>query len=75
MSHSEFFPIGGKGIAQRALDLMSSYLKSITGVRQMAIRASVENLASIRAIGKAGFQFAGIFDEREGAMARYVRDV
>lgn len=65
----------GKGIAQRALDLMSSYFKSTMDVRQMALRVSVENLASMRAIEKAGFQFAGIFDELEGAMARYVRDV
>jgi RimJ/RimL family protein N-acetyltransferase len=54
---------------------MSSYLKSATGVRQMAVRVSVENLASIGAINKAGFQFVGVFEDLEGVMARYVRDV
>jgi hypothetical protein len=34
-----------------------------------------QNLASIRTINKARFQFVGVFDELEGAMARYVRDV
>jgi RimJ/RimL family protein N-acetyltransferase len=65
----------GKGTVQRALDLMSSYLKRATDVRQMTVRVSVENVASIRAIKKAGFQFVGVFEELEGVMARYVRDV
>jgi hypothetical protein len=41
----------------------------------MAGWVSVENLASIGAINKAGLQFVGVFEELEGAMARYVRDV
>jgi RimJ/RimL family protein N-acetyltransferase len=41
----------------------------------MAVRVSVENLASMRAINKAGFQFVGVLEELEAAMARYVRDV
>jgi RimJ/RimL family protein N-acetyltransferase len=65
----------GKGTAQRALDVMSSYLKRETDVRQMMVRVSVENGASIRAIRKAEFQFVGVFEELEGVMARYVRDV
>lgn len=65
----------GQGIVQRALDLMGSYLKSATGVRQMVVRISVGNLASIKAIHKAGFQFMGVFEELEGSIARYIRDV
>ncbi|HEX4808398.1 MAG TPA: GNAT family protein [Bryobacteraceae bacterium] len=65
----------GKGILQRVLDLMSSYLKSATGARQMVVRISVGNHASLKAINKAGFQFVGVFGELEGAMARYVRDI
>lgn len=65
----------GKGVVQRALSIMGSYLKEETSVRQMVVRISTENLRSIRAINKAGFQFAGVFEEPEGAMARYLRDV
>ena len=65
----------GKGILRRALDLLSSYLKSETEVRQMVVRISVANSASLRAIQKAGFLFVGVFDEPEGPMARYVRDL
>ena len=65
----------GKGVVQRALAIMGSYLKNEMSASQMVVRVSVENLSSIRAINKAGFQFAGVFEEAEGAMARYVRDV
>ena len=63
----------GQGVARRALDLMSLYLKSSTELRQMVVRIARENAASIRVVEKAGFQFLGIFDEPEGRMARYAR--
>ena len=63
----------GKGVAQRALDLMSSYLRSSTELRQMVVRIARENAASLRVVEKSGFQFLGIFDEPEGRMARYAR--
>jgi RimJ/RimL family protein N-acetyltransferase len=65
----------GKGILLRALDLLSSYLRSATEARQMVVRISVANSASLRAIHKAGFLFVGVFDEPEGPMARYLRDL
>ena len=63
----------GKGVAQRALDLMSSYLRSSTELRQMVVRIACENAASLRVVEKAGFQFLGIFDEPQGHMARFAR--
>jgi RimJ/RimL family protein N-acetyltransferase len=65
----------GKGIARRALDLMSSYLRSATGLRQMVVRIACANAASVRVVEKAGFQFLGVFDEPQGRMARYARDL
>jgi len=63
----------GKGVAQRALDLMSSHLGNSTELSQMVVRIACENAASLRVIEKAGFQFLGIFDEPHGRMARYAR--
>ena len=63
----------GRGIAGRALDLMSLYLRSFTDLHQMVVRVACENTASLRVVEKAGFQFLGIFDEPEGRMARYAR--
>ena len=65
----------GQGHAQRALELMSEYLRTATTVRQMILRVAPANVASIRVAEKAGFKFLGIFDEPEGPMARYIRDV
>jgi RimJ/RimL family protein N-acetyltransferase len=65
----------GKGVAQRALDLMSSYLRSSTELRLMVVRIAYENAASLRVVEKAGFRFLGVFDEPAGRMARYARDV
>jgi len=65
----------GKGIAQRALDLMGSYLRNSTEVRRIEVRIECDNAASLRVVQKAGFEFLGIFDEPKGRMARYVRDL
>ena len=65
----------GNGVAQRALDLMSSYLRGSTELRQMVVRIACENAASLRVVEKAGFQFLGIFDEPEGRVARYARSL
>ncbi len=65
----------GRGLVQRALDLMNEYLRASTSVRQIVLRIAPTNVASIRAAEKGGFTSLGIFDEPEGLMCRYVRDV
>ncbi len=75
VSYGVFPDWRGRGVARRALDLMSSYLRSSTEVRQMVVRIACENTASLRAVEKAGFWFLGIFDEPGGRMARYARDL
>jgi len=65
----------GKGVAQRALELMSSYLRSSTELCQMVVRIACENAASLQVAQKSGFQFLGIFEEPQGPMARYARDL
>ncbi len=64
-----------RGLALRALDLMSEYLRGATNVRQMVLRIAPANTASLRMAEKAGFAFLGVFDEPEGSMSRYVREV
>jgi RimJ/RimL family protein N-acetyltransferase len=75
VSYGVFSDWRGRGIAQRALDLMSSYLRSSTELRQMVVRVACENTASLKVARKAGFQFLGVFEETQGAMARYARDL
>ncbi len=65
----------GNGIALRALGLMATYLKGVNGMRQMVLRISCENAASLRVAEKSGFQFLGIFEEPEGRMVRYAFDL
>jgi RimJ/RimL family protein N-acetyltransferase len=62
-----------KGIARRALELMGFYLRRATDVRQMVVRIERANEASLKVAERCGFQFAGIFEEPAGMMARYVR--
>jgi RimJ/RimL family protein N-acetyltransferase len=64
-----------QGIALRAINLMGEYLRAETEARQMVLRIVPENTASLRLAEKAGFTFCGLFDEPEGRMARYVRDI
>jgi RimJ/RimL family protein N-acetyltransferase len=65
----------GRGLAQRALDLMREYLRANTNVRQIVLRIAPANVASIRVAEKVGCAFLGVFDEVEGPMARYIKDV
>ena len=65
----------GRGIAERAIELMSQYLRSATDARQMVLRIAPANTASLRVAEKAGFTFCGWFDEPEGRLARYIRGV
>jgi len=62
----------GKGIARRALELMGSYLRHATDVCEMVVRIECANEASLKVAERCGFEFAGIFEEPTGMMARYV---
>lgn len=64
-----------QGVALRAINLMSEYLRTATEARQMVLRIMPANTPSLRLAEKAGFAFCGLFDEPEGRMARYVRDI
>lgn len=64
-----------QGVALRALDLMDEYLRTVTETRQMVLRIAPANIASVKLAERAGFTFCGLFDEPEGRMARYVRNI
>jgi len=64
-----------KGLALRAIDLMDHYLRTATEARQIVLRIAPANTASLRLAERAGFTFQGLFDEPEGRMARYVREL
>lgn len=64
-----------KGLALRAINLMDQYLRTATEARQIVLRIFPANTASLKLAEKAGFTFQGLFDEPEGRMARYVRDL
>jgi RimJ/RimL family protein N-acetyltransferase len=71
VSYGVFPAWRGNGTALRALRLMGAYLKSVSGMRQMVLRISCENAASLRVAEKSGFQVLGVFEEPEGRMVRY----
>ena len=75
VSYGVFPDWRGKGVAQRALDLMSFYSRNSTEPRQMVVRIACENATSLKVAQKSGFQFVGIFEEPQGPMARYARDL
>jgi L-amino acid N-acyltransferase YncA len=54
---------------------MNKYLRVATDVRQMVLRIAPANAASVIMAEKAGFAYLGIFDEPEGSLARYIREV
>jgi RimJ/RimL family protein N-acetyltransferase len=54
---------------------MDQYWRTATEARQIAPRIAPANIASLKFAEKAGFTFRGVFDEPEGSMARYVRDI
>ena len=64
-----------KGLAVRAINLMDQYLRTTKEARQIILRIAPANVASLKFAEKAGFTFRGLFDEPEGRMARYVRDI
>jgi RimJ/RimL family protein N-acetyltransferase len=64
-----------QGVALRAINLMDEYLRTATEARQMVLRIAPANVASLKLAEKAGFTCCGMFDEPEGRMVRYVRDI
>ena len=64
-----------QGMAVRTINLMDQYLRTATEARQIVLRIAPANVASLKFAEKAGFTFRGVFDEPEGRMARYVRDI
>jgi len=64
-----------QGLALRAMDLMDEYLRTATEARQIILRIAPANTASLKFADKAGFTFCGLFDEPEGRMAGYVRNI
>ncbi len=75
VSYGVFRPWRRQGLAVRTINLMDRYLRTTTKVRQIVLRIAPANVASIKFAEKAGFTFRGLFDEPEGRMARYVRDI
>ena len=59
----------------RAINLMDQYLRTTKEASQIVLRIAPTNVASLKFAEKAGFTFRGLFDEPEGRMARYVRDI
>jgi len=64
-----------QGVALRAINLMDEYLRTATKARQMVLRIAPANTASLKLAEKAGFNCRGVFDEPEGRMVRYVKDI
>src|SRR6476661_4473568 len=64
-----------RGVALRSINLMDEYLRKETEARQMVLRIAPANIASLKLAEKAGFAFCGLFDEPEGRMVLYVRDI
>jgi len=64
-----------QGLAVRAINLMDQYLRTTKEASQIVLRIAPANVASLKFAEKAGFTFRGLFDEPEGRMARYVRDI
>jgi RimJ/RimL family protein N-acetyltransferase len=62
-------------VALRAINLMDEYLRTATEARQMILRVAPANIASLKLAERAGFTFCGLFDEPEGRMVRYARDI
>ena len=75
VSYGVFPAWRGNGTALRALRLMGAYLKTVSGMRQMVLRISCENTASLMVARKFGSQLLGILEEPEGRMARYALDL
>jgi|SRR5579859_482182 len=75
VSYGIFRPWRRKGLALRTIQLISEYLRTATDARQMVLRIAPANVVSLKLAEKAGFAFCGLFEEPEGPLLRYVRDL
>jgi RimJ/RimL family protein N-acetyltransferase len=75
VSYGVFRGWRGRGVALRALQLMSTYLRTATDMRQMILRVASENAASLRVAEKAGGKRLGVFNEPEGRMVHFAVDL
>ena len=64
VSYGVFPAWRGNGTALRALRLIGAYLKSVSGMRQMVLRISCENAASLRVAENLGSSFSGSLKSR-----------
>lgn len=75
VSYGIFAAWRGRGLAGRAVDLLSQYLRSATQARRIVLQITPENHRSIRVAEKAGFARLGMHASAEGARVRYVREL
>lgn len=75
VSYGVFQKWRGQGVALRAINLIAQYLQSAKEARQIVLRISPENTASLRVAEKGGFTLLGVFDEPAGRLVRYVREI
>jgi RimJ/RimL family protein N-acetyltransferase len=75
VSYGIFAEWRGHGLAGRAIDLVSQYLRSATQARTIVLQIAPENHRSIRVAEKAGFVRLGAQESAEGARVRYVREL
>ena len=65
----------GRGLAARAIDLISEYLRSATKAKRIILLIAPANGRSIRVAEKAGFARVGIHESAEGPRVRFVREL
>lgn len=75
VSYGIFREWRGRGLVLRAIDLVEKYLRAAINTRQMVLKVSAANVASLRVAEKARFTFIGTLHEADGDFMRYVRDV
>ena len=73
VSYGIFPPWRGRGLAGRAIDLVTEYLRSATEASGIVLQIAPENGRSIRVAEKAGFARVGVHGVAEGQRVRYVR--
>jgi len=75
VSYGIFPPWRGRGLAERAIDLVAEYLRSATEARAIVLQIAPENGRSLRVAEKAGFARVGVYEVAEGQRVRYVRNL
>ena len=73
VSYGIFPPWRGRGLAERAIDLVAEYLRSVPEASEMVLQIAPENTRSIRVAEKAGFQRVGMCEGADGQRVRYER--